>query len=42
LGIEASGRSFTYSGAAFFAIADGLLREAWVLGDRDRLRRQLN
>ena len=42
LGIEATGRSFTYSGAAFFTVADGLLREAWVLGDLDGLRRQLS
>jgi predicted ester cyclase len=39
--IEATGRSFAYSGAAFFAAADGLLREAWVLGDLDALREQL-
>lgn len=42
LGIEATGRSFTYSGAAFFTAADGLLLEAWVLGDLEDLRRQLN
>ena len=42
LGIEATGRSFTYSGAAFFTVADGLLSQVWVLGDLDGLRRQLS
>lgn len=41
LGIPATGRRFAYHGAAFFAGADGLLAEAWVLGDLDSLRRQL-
>lgn len=41
LGLPATGRPFTYSGAAFFTAAGGLLVEAWVLGDLDGLRAQL-
>jgi predicted ester cyclase len=41
LGIEATGRRFEYAGAAFFAVADGLLTSAWVLGDLVALRGQL-
>ena len=41
LGLPATGRRFEYAGAAFF-VADGKrLVSAWVLGDLDRLRRQL-
>ncbi len=40
-GIEATGRSFTYSGAAFFTAGHGLLTSAWVLGDLVALRAQL-
>ena len=41
LGLPATGRRFEYAGAAFFTVADGLLSSAWVLGDLDGLRRQL-
>jgi steroid delta-isomerase-like uncharacterized protein len=41
LGIPGTGRSFRYDIAAFFTARDGLLSEAWVLGDLDGLRRQL-
>jgi steroid delta-isomerase-like uncharacterized protein len=42
LGIAATGRHFSYDGAAFFVAAHGRLRSAWVLGDLDGLRRQLS
>ena len=42
LGLPATGRRFTYAGAAFFTAADGLLTSAWVLGDLDGLRSQLS
>jgi len=41
LGVAATGASITYGGAAFFTARDGRLREVWVLGDVDDLRRQL-
>ena len=41
LGVAATGASVTYSGAAFFTAREGRLWEVWVLGDLDRLRRQL-
>lgn len=41
LGIEPTGRSFSYAGAAFFTIAQDRLAEAWVLGDLAALRAQL-
>lgn len=41
LGIAPTYRPFAYEGAAFFAGAGGLLADAWVLGDIDGLRRQL-
>ena len=41
LGAAGTGRRFAYSGAAFFTARDGLLAEAWVVGDLDELRRQL-
>jgi steroid delta-isomerase-like uncharacterized protein len=41
LGAPASGAFVSYSGAAFFTARDGRLREVWVLGDVDHLRRQL-
>jgi predicted ester cyclase len=41
LGIGATGRSFRYPGAAFFAALDGLLADVWVLGDLAALRDQL-
>lgn len=41
LGVAASGRSFSYAGAAFFQARAGLLVDAWVLGDLESLRHQL-
>ena len=41
LGIPPTGRSFSYAGAAFFAVAGGRLAEAWVLGDLAGPRAQL-
>jgi steroid delta-isomerase-like uncharacterized protein len=41
LGVPATGRAISYSGAAFFTARDGELSAAWVLGDLDSLRRQL-
>jgi steroid delta-isomerase-like uncharacterized protein len=41
LGVAAGGAFVTYDGAAFFTARDGRLREVWVLGDVDHLRRQL-
>ncbi|MFZ0214508.1 MAG: ester cyclase [Candidatus Dormiibacterota bacterium] len=41
LGVAATGRRFSYSGAAFFTVRGGSLTEAWVLGDLDGLKRQL-
>jgi hypothetical protein len=31
----------TWSGAAFFAIADQRIKDIWVLGDIDSIRQQL-
>jgi predicted ester cyclase len=42
LGLEATGRPFSYAGAAFFTVAGDLLAEAWVLGDLAGLRAQLS
>ena len=41
LGLPATGRAFTYAGAAFFRASEGLLTEVWVLGDLEALRAQL-
>lgn len=41
VGVEATGRTFSYSGAAFFAADRGRLTSAWVLGDLAGLREQL-
>jgi steroid delta-isomerase-like uncharacterized protein len=41
LGVPATGAFVTYSGAAFFTARNGRLRQVWVLGDVDGLRRQL-
>jgi steroid delta-isomerase-like uncharacterized protein len=41
LGIPATGRAFAYAGAAFFATANGLITDIWVLGDLEALRHQL-
>ena len=38
----ATGRRFEYAGAAFFTVDGGLLASAWVLGDLEGLRRQLD
>jgi steroid delta-isomerase-like uncharacterized protein len=42
LGVPASGRRFSYAGAAFFTATDGRLVSAWVLGDLVTLERQLS
>ena len=41
LDLPATGRRFEYAGAAFFTVENGLLASAWVLGDLEGLRRQL-
>jgi|ERR1700683_3857611 steroid delta-isomerase-like uncharacterized protein len=41
LGIPATGRPFSYTGAAFFTSSRGLITSIWALGDLDALRRQL-
>jgi predicted ester cyclase len=41
LAIGATGRSFRYPGAAFFAAWAGLLADVWVVGDLAALRDQL-
>ena len=41
LGTAATGRPFSYVGAAFFSSSANLLTDIWVLGDIDHLRRQL-
>ena len=41
-GIEPTGRRFRYIGTAIFVFRDGLIRNAWVLGDRLELLQQLN
>ena len=40
--IEATGRSIRYIGTAIFVFRDGLISNAWVLGDRLELLQQLN
>ena len=40
--IEGTGRSIRYIGTAIFVFRDGLVSNAWVLGDRLELLRQLN
>ena len=40
-GVPATGRQVTWSGAAFFAIADQRIKNIWVLGDIDSIRQQL-
>ena len=40
-GLTPTGRSFSYSGAAFFTAESGRLTSAWVLGDLTALREQL-
>ena len=41
LGVPATGRWFSYAGAAFFTSANGRLTSTWVLGDLDGLRTRL-
>lgn len=41
LGIAPTGRAVSWEGAAFFDCAGGAIRDLWVLGDLDDLRRQL-
>jgi predicted ester cyclase len=41
LGVRGRGREICYSGAAFFRGDGMVLTEAWVLGDLDALRRQV-
>ncbi len=41
LGVAATRRTVSWSGAAFFTCRDGRIAELWVLGDLDGLRRQL-
>ena len=40
-GIEGTGRSIRYIGTAIFVFRDGLISNAWVLGDRLELIHQL-
>jgi len=40
--IEATGRSIRYIGTAIFVFRDGLIGNAWVLGDRLELLQQLS
>lgn len=40
-GIAATGERVEYVGAAFFRLADGLIEEAWVVGDTQELWRVL-
>jgi steroid delta-isomerase-like uncharacterized protein len=40
--IEPTGASVSYPGAAFFRLADGLIEEAWVVGDTQGLWRALS
>lgn len=41
LGVPGTGAAISYAGAAFFTAANGVLVDAWVLGDLDSLRCQL-
>lgn len=41
LGVEATGKQITWSGAAFFTFKDSLLSELWILGDIDSVKQQL-
>lgn len=42
LGRQGTGRPIRYAGAAFFHCADDQLVSAWVLGDLEALRRQID
>lgn len=39
--VEPTGAKVEYEGAAFFRLADGLIEEAWVVGDTQELWRAL-
>jgi predicted ester cyclase len=39
--IEPTGARVQYSGAAFFRLSDGLIQEAWIVGDTQELWRAL-
>ncbi len=41
LGVPATGREVAYAGAAIFTIADGVITDAWVVGDTQELWRAL-
>ena len=41
LGVAATGRQITWTGAAFFRFEDGKIADLWVLGDLVELRRQM-
>lgn len=40
-GVDPTGARVEYSGAAFFRLSDGLIEEAWVVGDTQELWRAL-
>jgi steroid delta-isomerase-like uncharacterized protein len=40
-GVEPTGSHVEYCGAAFFRLADGVIEEAWVVGDTQELWRAL-
>jgi predicted ester cyclase len=40
-GVEASGRTITWAGAAFFATDGERITDLWVLGDIDAVKQQL-
>src|SRR5688572_22591064 len=41
LGVPATGREVAYAGAAIFTIADGVITDAWVVGDTQEVWRAL-
>ena len=41
LGVAATGRQITWTGASFFRFEDGKIADLWVLGDLVELRRQM-
>ena len=40
-GVQPTGKRITWSGAAFFTMADRRIKDIWVLGDIDGVKRQL-
>jgi steroid delta-isomerase-like uncharacterized protein len=40
-GVEPTGRTIRWSGAAFFTVRGGRIAELWVLGDVDGVKRQV-